>query len=435
MLPQPPSDPFPPSHFITRTPSEQLAVLERVRLLRLPGESTAFDEICRLTARALNVPLTLVSLVTEDQQIFSGMDGTLPEPWHSARGTPLSHSFCQHVAHRGKPLIITDSREHPLVRDNPAVNELNVIAYAGMPLTTASGHSFGSLCAIDHRVREWTVAELDTLKGLAALVMTEIELRIVRNQLQRQLTALQVSEEGRNDRVHLLVHDLRTPLNSLLLGLETLPLLGEMNADQSETLEVALRGGKTLVSLVDNLLDVAAAENRGAASLNITRQLDTAELIALAVAQVAAMAAHGGVTLSIEPIQADAGDSPGMVDADADKIVRALVNLLSNAVKFTPAGGRVNLSVRLEKGSVGEVFFCVRDTGVGISREDQARLFERFGRIENQRGGKQRSSGLGLFFVRSVAEAHGGRVVVESEVGAGSRFCLVIPQRQPGAGK
>ena len=140
-----------------------------------PAEES-FDRLTRLAARLLQAPAALVSLVDADRQFFKSCVG-LPEPWQSRRQTPLSHSFCKHVVASGRPLVVDDARHHPLVKDNPAVADLGMIAYAGIPLRLASGHVLGSFCAIDTAPRRWTPDEVETLTTLAAAASTELELR------------------------------------------------------------------------------------------------------------------------------------------------------------------------------------------------------------------------------------------------------------------
>jgi len=137
------------------------------------------EVIAQRVRRRLGVPVALVSLVQRDQQVFPGMVG-LPEPWAAKRATPLSHSFCQYVVQTAEPLVITDAREHPLGRDNLAVPELGVVAYAGMPLTDSAGNVLGSLAAIDTRVRHWTADELEALHELAWGCSGELRLRLAR---------------------------------------------------------------------------------------------------------------------------------------------------------------------------------------------------------------------------------------------------------------
>ena len=102
---------------VTRDPA-RLAALRATRLLDSPAEH-AFDRITKLAARVLNAPVALISLVDADRQFFKSSVG-LDEPWHSARETPLSHSFCRHTLQTREPLVVEDARSHPLVRDNLA---------------------------------------------------------------------------------------------------------------------------------------------------------------------------------------------------------------------------------------------------------------------------------------------------------------------------
>ena len=172
----------------------------RVRALADSGLTAVADARMQAMAervrRRVGVPVALVSLVQPDQQVFPGMVG-LPEPWATTRSTPLSHSFCQYVVMSAEPLVVPDAREHPLLRDNRAVHELGVVAYAGIPLT-AEGTVLGSLCAIDTRPRDWTGAELDALRDLADVCSTELRLRLVRHEAQ--------VERARRDRLEDQLH-------------------------------------------------------------------------------------------------------------------------------------------------------------------------------------------------------------------------------------
>src|SRR3954470_22801482 len=125
----------------------RLEALRAAAVLDTPPEAS-FDRLAALAARLLRAPVALVSLVDAERQFFKSCVG-LPEPWNSLRQTPVSHSFCQHVVTSGEPLIVEDARTHPLVRDNPAVRELGVIAYAGIPLRVPSGQVLGSFCVTD----------------------------------------------------------------------------------------------------------------------------------------------------------------------------------------------------------------------------------------------------------------------------------------------
>jgi hypothetical protein len=135
----------------------------------------SFDRLARLAAHVLNAPVALVSLVDSDRQFFKSCLG-LPEPWASQRQAPLSHSFCQHAVARREPLLVDDSREHELLRDNLAIRDMGVIAYAGIPLIDTDGHALGTLCVIDSHPRHWTTHQVQLLSDIAASVVTEITL-------------------------------------------------------------------------------------------------------------------------------------------------------------------------------------------------------------------------------------------------------------------
>lgn len=166
------------------TDPERLAALTETGLLDSAPEQ-AFDRFTRLAARLLHVPVVLVSLVTPQRQFFKSATG-LPAPLSAERETPLSHSFCRHVVDAGQPLVIEDAREHPQGRDNLAVSEMGVRAYAGIPLVTSDGYTLGSFCAIDMQPRAWTEDDLSTLETLANSVMAEIDLRLAATRAQRQ---------------------------------------------------------------------------------------------------------------------------------------------------------------------------------------------------------------------------------------------------------
>ena len=159
--------------------SGRLAALERSGLMDSERED-AFDRLTRLAARLLGVPVSLVSLVDDRRQYFKSAVGL------ELRETPLAHSFCQHVVVGQQPLIVTDAREDPLVSGNLAVRDLDVIAYLGVPLTTADGETLGSFCAIDSAPRAWSEEEIAVLEALARGVIAEIELRALDRDLERR---------------------------------------------------------------------------------------------------------------------------------------------------------------------------------------------------------------------------------------------------------
>ncbi|PJF22203.1 MAG: hypothetical protein CUN56_07205 [Phototrophicales bacterium] len=161
-----------------------------VNLALLDGEHVAlYDRLTQLASQAINAPVSLLSIVAADHQYFKSHVG-LPEPWKSRRRTPLSHSFCQHVVGTSQPLIVTDAREHELVKDNLAIPDLDVIGYLGIPLTLEDGKTLGSFCVIDSKPREWTELDIQIVKEVTAIVVAEFNLRVAIEQRKKSKSDL-----------------------------------------------------------------------------------------------------------------------------------------------------------------------------------------------------------------------------------------------------
>ena len=238
-------------------------------------------------------------------------------------------------------------------------------------------------------------------------------------ELQASYKKLQQLEEQRDSLTHMIVHDLRTPLCSVISGLQTMPVMGELNSDQEEMMAIALEGGQVLLGMINGLLDVDKMES-GAMQLDKV-VLDARALLASATGQVAQLASSSNLTLK------DISDEElTFFEGDEDVLRRVLVNLLGNAIKFTPAGGTVTTSATVAQGGKF-LLFSVSDTGEGIPTEAFARIFEKFGQVESRQSGRLMSTGLGLTFCKLAVEAHGGRIDVDSTAGEGSCFFFTIP--------
>ena len=201
---------------IVRDP-ERLTTLRELGLLDSPAEE-AFDRLARLASRLLHAPVALVSLVDANRQFFKSCLG-LPEPWSSWRETPLSHSFCQHTVAAHEPLVIRDARDHPLVRDNLAIRDLNVVAYLGIPLTMHNGETIGSFCVIDSVPRTWAQEEIDTMHELATSVISEITLRALQRTLEARVEQRTAELERANKELEENEERLRLALNAGRMGI------------------------------------------------------------------------------------------------------------------------------------------------------------------------------------------------------------------------
>ncbi len=123
--------------------------------------------------RLLDVPVALVTLVQQHDQLFLGADG-LHGPWDRTRLAPLGHSFCQYVVSSGHPVVVNDTRRDLRGAAHPGLTEMGIRAYAGWPLHDEHGVAIGAVCAIAHGPREWTTHDLDVLEDLAPLCSAEL---------------------------------------------------------------------------------------------------------------------------------------------------------------------------------------------------------------------------------------------------------------------
>ena len=135
-------------------------------------QDAELDRLTRLAARLLKAPVALVSLVDGDRQFFKSEVGLTEK---GMRETPLSRSFCAHVVTQKMPLVIGDATKHPLVRTNGAVEQMGVMAYAGVPIITGDDEALGSFCVVDDKVRTWTADDLTTLHELATMASVRID--------------------------------------------------------------------------------------------------------------------------------------------------------------------------------------------------------------------------------------------------------------------
>jgi PAS domain S-box-containing protein len=216
-------------------------------------------------------------------------------------------------------------------------------------------------------------------------------------------------------------HELRTPLNAILGLSESLAehTAGSLNEKQQRYVTTISESGQHLLSLINDILDLAKIE-AGHIVLNVN-EVDIKKVCQASLRMINELAHKKQQQVSL-----DIDQSIDSIWADERRLKQMLVNLLSNAVKFTPENGRLGLEVhgdRLEK----KVVFTVWDTGIGISENDLARLFRPFVQVDTGLAREASGTGLGLALVAQMTRLHGGSVTVESELGKGSRFTIILP--------
>ncbi len=214
-------------------------------------------------------------------------------------------------------------------------------------------------------------------------------------------------------------HELRTPLNAIIGFSEVLmdQDRGVLTERQQKFLTNIENSGRHLLQLVNDILDLSAV---GSDSPELNREDVSIPQLMEDVRKLGhPFAAQRRIRLETERT-----DLIPLIQADAAKIKRVLYNLVSNAIKFTPEGGRVGLSAQVRDGMVE---ISVSDNGIGISAEDQQKIFGEFEQVESTKARRFEGTGVGLALAKRLVELHGGSIRVESELGEGSRFTFTLP--------
>jgi signal transduction histidine kinase/DNA-binding response OmpR family regulator len=317
---------------------------------------------------------------------------------------------------RGEQVLVED---YPgwkyAVPDALARGMKSVIA---MPLLVQA-RPVGALTLSFTTPRRFEAEDLRLLSLLAAQVAPALEAARLHDAVLQISSELREASAAKSKFLANMSHELRTPLNAILGFAELLidEPQGDYEADRrKQFLEQIYKSGKHLLDLINDILDLAKVE---AGQMDLRRlAFSLRGVVRSAIDTVQPLAAAKKLSLIVEQTADTA------LFADQGKVSQMLLNLLSNAIKFTPEGGRITVAVaELDN----EVRLSVADTGIGITAADQEKLFVEFQQVGERPSGEQQGTGLGLALTRRLAELHGGRVWVESEPGAGSRFYIALP--------
>jgi two-component system sensor histidine kinase/response regulator len=253
------------------------------------------------------------------------------------------------------------------------------------------------------------------LEEVNARVETHLQISRLQRELSEKYDQLQSLEQVRDNLVHMVVHDMRSPLAIISMALRLLESqIGESLEEEDRLdLDSAMGSTEVLLGMVDNLLDLSRMES-GSMPINKT-VCDLGELVEATVEGIRKVSPRTPIV--IKPVTADLS-----AHCDERLIIRVITNLVSNAVKFSPGYDCIDIRVDCDDSGLN---FSVTDKGPGISPEDQIRVFEKFAQVNPST--HKASTGLGLTFCRLAMDAHQGEIGVESQLGRGSRFWFRLP--------
>jgi signal transduction histidine kinase len=405
--------------------AEREALLNRIA--QRARASLAPDEILRGTvdelAKMLGVTRAVVAVGDTEAKLevlYEWVANGTPPAGTGPRELPVSRL----AARLGRTLFVTDVRKdgrfsEPKIAS--ALANLGVIAIAATPVRVG-GQLAGSLSLVHtDRPREWSGDDVRLIEAVAHELRVAITAAEAFEQQREAVTELERLNRAKSDFVSIVSHEFRTPLTGIqgfseMMQSEDLTLeemreyAGDINKDAHR-----------LNRMITEMLDLDKMES---GRMELHREpVDLNAVVSEAVDRLRPNAPQHPVTLRLDPLL-------GEISGDRDKLTQVLANLLNNAVKYSPKGGEIVVSTRVE-GNTAHV--VVRDHGIGIPKEALDSIFERYGRVESRATRHIQGTGLGLPIVRQIIQLHGGTVWAESTVGEGSVFHVTIPRGRDAA--
>lgn len=368
-----------------------------------------------VSGSALAGNVLIVDDTVDNLNLLSGMLG---QEGYEVRPVPDGRMALQAVEVEPPEIILLDIDMSPMngyevcerLKSNPRTKDIPVIFVSALdqPLDKVRAFSLG---AVDYVTKPFQMPEV------LARVRTHLHFRRTQLALEQSYGRLLELEALRDNLVHMVVHDLRSPLSALVLSLSFMRS-GMEGIVPDEVLADVLAGetaARTMIGMANDLLDVSRLETQRMPVQRV--RADLGEVVHTAVANVRRMSPDRDVLIECD------GELPGTFDPEL--IRRVIENLVSNGLKHTPAGK----PLRVEAGGTDELRVVVRDQGAGVPEAYRKTIFEKFGISAARANNAYHSAGLGLAFCKLAVEAHGGSIGVDCASGVGSAFWFAIPNR------
>ena len=333
---------------------------------------------------------------------------------------PLDQVYCGIVRNTKSFLVINDAEKSEEFKNHPDFVKYGFRSYLGVPLFIQD-ELFGILCTFSKTAHNYSKNDYILLQ----LLTKRLEFEFIKERYEIELRLAMIETESANkaksDFLANMSHELRTPLNAIIgfSGLLLESKAGALTDKQKRYIDNIASAGEHLLAIINDILDLSKIE-AGKMELN-PEEFDLELFIKEGISLFKEKSIRHNVMVDYVT------EIDGNIVADEQKIRQVLLNLLSNAFKFTPDSGSITVKARKVHDAGDFVEISVEDTGIGISEDDQKKLFHAFQQLDSSVSKKQQGTGLGLNLCRKLVELHNGKIWVESELGKGSRFKFVIP--------
>jgi signal transduction histidine kinase len=350
------------------------------------------------------------------------LGGMLKERGHKVRPAPSGPVALQAALQEPPDLILLDIDMPEMngyevcaqLKRQDRTREIPVIFISALNETIDKVMAFG-VGGVDYITKPFQFEEVDArVAAHLKLRRLQIDLGASNEELRRTNEDLRRLQQLRDNLTHMIVHDLRSPLTGVLGAFDMVEFEEKtLSASSRKLLDLGRNAGRQILGMINSLLDISKIE---AGELQPRcAQCDLSAAVQEALHLLGGL--EGKRAISIE-----SPEEQVLLSFDRELIIRLVQNLVGNAVKFTDTNGTIRITIA---SAAGAVRVSVSDDGPGIAPEHHRRIFEKFGQVNT--GESRVGTGLGLTFCKLVAEVHGGRIGVESEVGKGSTFWFELP--------
>ena len=370
--------------------------------------------ITQSAAEAMQIKACTIRLLDESGQVVDTVSAYGLSKGYLAKG-PIELRKSRHIYQTlstDQPTIVADTSRDDRLQYPAEARAEGIYSMLCVPLTI-KGNVEGVICVYSTELDHFSEGDAEFLSALASEGATAIE-------NARTYQALEIADRAKSDFVRMVAHELRSPLSAVQSMLSVLEegYVAPLTSGQQDLIRRSKRRLSFLLALVNDLLDLAAGKAEQLQGEKTELVLN--ETISKVTELMQTSAEEKGLEFEVK-----IAEEPLVLVGIEDGLERVFMNLVSNAIKYTPAGGSVMVRAWSEN---DQIRVEVSDTGIGIPEEALPRIFNEFYRAKNAKALEMGGTGLGLAIAKDVVEQHGGQISLESAVGEGSTFYVILPK-------